>query len=85
MMQITSHWGMRIALLDTVALNMDISLVKVIYSCTKDPKISTNKPPAQILNAVNRGASEAALLHLPKPTSFKRALNKAKNVENPRV
>ena len=57
--------------------------VKTIYSRAKDLRISSNNPPALILNAVKRGASDAALLHLPKPTSFKRALNKTKAAENP--
>ena len=57
--------------------------VKAIYSNAKDLKISSNNPPSQILNAVKCGASEATLLHLPKPASFKRALNKTKAAENP--
>ena len=57
--------------------------MKTIYSRAKDLRICSNNPPAQILNSVKQGASEAALLHLPKPSSFKRALNKAKKIENP--
>ena len=50
--------------------------VKEIYA--KVLRVTTTAPPSQILTAVKRGASEAAILNIPKNDSFKRALNKYK-------
>jgi hypothetical protein len=57
--------------------------VNMIYAHAKELRVTSTAPPSQILTAVKRGASEAALLHLPKAESFKRNLNLAKAKENP--
>ena len=52
--------------------------VKMIYAHAKELRVTSTAPPSQILTAVKRGASEAALLHLPKAESFKRSINRTK-------
>ena len=45
--------------------------------------MSSLAPPSKILKTVKKNASQGAILRLPENPSFKRALNKAKNKENP--
>ena len=45
--------------------------------------VSSLAPPSKILKTVKKNASQGAILRLPENPSFKRALNKAKNKENP--
>lgn len=56
---------------------------KDIYSAAKDLAASTATLPSNIMKSVKRTATDSALLRLPKPESFRRALNKAKKKENP--